>query len=233
MLNRTPLVEVIEAARVTSLPDFHPEAGPDFAGFPVNAFIVHHPDGTILVDTGIGIGNEHIDGWYRPKTIDLRAELTKRRVDPDSPIIIVNTHLHFDHCGQNQSFPSASICVQRTELDMVTSDRFYTIAEWAQPPLNRTRIVDGDVEIAEGVSVLHTPGHTPGHQSLVLRSRKDTIMIAGQCMWSANEWATSHVRLTNLHNPSFAPQAADSIGKLKALRPTQVHFSHDHCVATD
>ncbi len=138
MLKHTPLVEVIEAARVTALPDFHPEAGPTFAGFPVNAFVIHHPDGPILVDTGIGTGNEHIDNWYRPLTSDLRAELTSRNIDPDSALTIVNTHLHFDHCGQNQSFPSASIYAQQAEIDVLASDPFYTVAAWAKMPLNRS-----------------------------------------------------------------------------------------------
>jgi glyoxylase-like metal-dependent hydrolase (beta-lactamase superfamily II) len=166
MLKDTPLVEVIEAARVTALPDFHPEAGPTFAGFPVNAFVIHHPAGPIIVDTGIGTGNEHIDDWYRPIVCDLRAELAQRDIDPDSGLTIVNTHLHFDHCGQNQNFPSASIYAQQAEIDLLASDAHYTVAAWANMPLNRSTIIDGDQEIADGVSVLHTPGHTPGHQSV-------------------------------------------------------------------
>lgn len=121
MLKETPLVEVIEVARVTALPDFHPEAGPNFTAFPVNAFVIHHPDGPIIVDTGIGTDNERINSWYRPVTCDLRAELTKRNVDPDSSLTIINTHLHFDHCGQNQDFPAATICAQHAEIEMLTA----------------------------------------------------------------------------------------------------------------
>jgi N-acyl homoserine lactone hydrolase len=230
MLKDTPLVEVIEAARVTALPDFHPEAGPTFAGFPVNAFVIHHPAGPIIVDTGIGTGNEHIDDWYRPIVCDLRAELAQRDIDPDSGLTIVNTHLHFDHCGQNQNFPSASIYAQQAEIDLLASDAHYTVAAWANMPLNRSTIIDGDQEIADGVSVLHTPGHTPGHQSVVIRSRNETIVIAGQCLWTASDWETSNVRPTNLHDDTCAKQAADSIAKLKALRPTRIHLSHDQHV---
>ena len=114
MLRVAPAVEVITVSRVTALPSFHPESGPTFTGFPVHVFLIRHPDGPILVDTGIGIGNETINDWYQPITVDLRHELAERGVDPDDPALTIsNTHLYFDHCGQNCHFPSARIVVQK------------------------------------------------------------------------------------------------------------------------
>ncbi len=60
-LQITPPIDVITASRITALPDFHPEAGPSFRGFPVHVFLIHHPDGPILVDTGVGQGSQAID----------------------------------------------------------------------------------------------------------------------------------------------------------------------------
>ena len=60
--------------------------------------------------------------------------------------------------------------VQRPEVDEVERDRFYTDQEWALPPVAQRRIIDGDFDIAEGVTILATPGHTPGHQSVLIES---------------------------------------------------------------
>ena len=233
MLNNTPRIDVIEAARVTTLPEFHPEAGPTFAGFPVNTFLIHHPDGPIIVDTGIGTDNDHINRWYRPATRNTHDELEQHGIDPDASLTIVNTHLHFDHCGQNHAFPLATIYAQQAEIDIIGRDPFYTVAEWATMPVGRSTIIDGDHEIADGIELLHTPGHSPGHQSVVIRSRHDIIVIAGQCLWTATDWNTSNVRVTNLHDATSAIEAANSIARLKALGPTRVHLSHDHHVITN
>ena len=226
MLTAAPRIDVIEVSRITALPDFHPEAGAGFAGFPVHVFLVHHPDGPILVDTGVGFGNDIIDEWYRPRTLDLRAELEARNVDPDGALTIINTHLHFDHCGQNLALSAATIVVQRTEEAAATAP-FYSVDEWARLPADRTRLVDGNVDVAEGVSVIHTPGHTPGHQAVVVRSNAETVVIAGQCIFRAAEWTDADPSSANLHDEAHRRAAADSLARLRALRPTRVLLSHD------
>ena len=227
MLTVTPRIETIIAARVNALPSFHPEAGPSFAGFPVHAFLIHHPDGPILVDTGIGFGNTKIDEWYRPTTLSMRSELQRRDIDPDSDkLTIVNTHLHFDHCGQNHSFASARIVVQKSEAE-AAAILLYTISDWAALPQARTLLVDGDYTLAEGVDLIHTPGHTPGHQSIVVRSKNETVVIAGQCMFRATEWNQLEPNSANLHDADHHGSAKQSLERLRALQPTSVLLSHD------
>jgi N-acyl homoserine lactone hydrolase len=231
VLTVTPPVEVITVSRITALPSFHPEAGTTFGGLPVHAFLIRHPDGPILVDTGIGHDNTPIDEWYRPDTIDLRTELAGRCVDPDASLTIINTHFHFDHCGQNHAFPNATIVVQRSEVQ-AAKQPFYTVDEWAAVPLDQTAVVDGDREIVDGIHVMHTPGHTPGHQAVVIRTRTETIVIAGQCILRADEWNHTEPSEKNLHDAHHRAAAADSIARLRALRPTLVYLSHDHAICT-
>src|SRR3977135_3919837 len=83
-------------------PASHPLAGQDG---PVLAFAIRHPDGIVLVDTGIREGDGWVAGNYRPRVCDIREALAAAKVDPDSVRAIVNSHLHFDHCGQNRAFP--------------------------------------------------------------------------------------------------------------------------------
>src|SRR5467141_948790 len=150
-------------------PASHPLAGKDG---PVLAFAIQHPDGIVLVDTGIGEGNAWVDENYRPRVRDVREALSAAKLDPDAVRAIVNSHLHFDHCGQNRAFPGVPIHVQQAELDLALREG-HTVVEWVDFPDARYEAVEGDREIVEGVSVLATPGHTPGHQSVTVRTVTD------------------------------------------------------------
>ncbi len=119
--------------------------------------------------------------------------------------------------------------VQRREVEVAASP-FYTVDDWAMLPADRTQVVDGDVELADGISVLHTPGHTPGHQAVVIRSTADTIVIAGQCVMRAAEWSADQPSTANLHDETHRDLAAESIARLRALKPSRVYFSHDRGV---
>ena len=96
-----PHIDVLQLARVNAVPEFHPEYH-TFVPFPVHGFVIHHPEGAIVVDTGIGYGNDLIDSLYPHQSVSLIDELNRCGVDERDVHLIVNSHLHFDHCGQNQ-----------------------------------------------------------------------------------------------------------------------------------
>src|SRR2546425_3169644 len=95
-------------------PASHPLAGTDG---PVLAFAIRHEDGIVLVDTGIGEGNAWIDENYRPRRREVREALAAAGLDAGAGRLIVNTHLHFDHCGQNRAFAGVPIVVPRAQLE--------------------------------------------------------------------------------------------------------------------
>jgi N-acyl homoserine lactone hydrolase len=193
-------------------PASHPLAGQDG---PVLAFAIRHPSGTVLVDTGIGEGNEWIEANYRPRARDLRDALAAAKIEPDSVLAIVNTHLHFDHCGQNRAFAGVLTYVQRTELDLARHEG-HTVVEWVHFPEARYDSVDGDREIAAGISVLATPGHTLGHQSVTVRTGDGLVLIVGQAAQDARSFATG--------------EADASVHRLRELNADRIHFSHDRAV---
>src|SRR5712691_5465576 len=193
-------------------PPPHPLAGQDG---PVLAFAIRHPDGIVLVDTGIGDGNEWIVTNYRPRARDIRVALAAAKLNPDSVRAIVNTHLHFDHCGQNRAFAGTPIHVQRTELDLARHES-HTVVEWVTFPGATYESLDGDREIVESVSVLATPGHTPGHQSVTVRTGDGLVLIVGQAAQDARSFATG---------PADA-----SVRRLRELNADRIHFSHDRAV---
>jgi len=116
-------------------PASHPLAGQNG---PVLGFAIRHPDGLVLVDTGIGEGNEWIENNYRPRSRGVREALAGAKLDPDGVRAIVNSHLHFDHCGQNRAFPGVPIHVQQAELDLALREG-HTIVEWVDFPDGATR----------------------------------------------------------------------------------------------
>ena len=193
-------------------PASHPLAGQDG---PVLAFAIRHPDGIVLVDTGVGEGNEWVDTNYRPRARDVREALAGVQLDPGDVRAIVNSHLHFDHCGQNRAFAGVPIHVQQNELDLALREG-HTIVEWVDFPDARYEAVEGDREIVEGVSVLATPGHTPGHQSVTVRTGDGLVLIVGQATHDARSFATGE------------PDA--SVRRLRELNADRIHFSHDRAV---
>ncbi len=223
-LARLPRIDTLHLSSATSVPITHPEHA-TFEAFPVYGFAIHHPDGVIVVDTGIGFGNTMIDAMYTHESVRLPEELNRFQIDEREVALIVNSHLHFDHCGQNQTL-SAPIVVQQTELDAVESEPFYTVPEWADIPDHRARVLCGDSDIADGIRIIHTPGHTPGHQAVVISSVNECVVIAAQCLFRAAEWNRS-TNLANLHAPDWEAAATQSINRLRSLRPTRVLLSHD------
>jgi N-acyl homoserine lactone hydrolase len=193
-------------------PAAHPLAGQDG---PVLAFAVRCPEGIVLIDTGIGERNAWIEENYRPRARSVRDGLAAAKLDPDSVRAIINTHLHFDHCGQNRAFPGVPIHVQQSELDLGLREG-HTIVEWVDFPDARYEPVEGDREIFAGISVLATPGHTPGHQSVTVRTGDGLVLIVGQAAQDARSFATG---------PADA-----SIQRLRELNADRIHFSHDRAV---
>ena len=219
-------IEVLTLARIIGVPTFHPEHA-TFQPFPVHAFAICHPDGVIVVDTGIGFGNQVIDEMYPHESWHLPDELHRVGIDERDVRLIVNSHLHFDHCGQNGTL-DCPIAVQRAEVE-ATRAPFYSVPDWATVPSERARLIDGDIELAHGVTALLTPGHTPGHQAVVVRSAKTTVVIAAQCLFRRSAW-NGPAEDTNLHDPSWHGAADDSLRRLRSLRPARVLLSHDHAV---
>ena len=190
-------------------PEGHPLAG---TTGPVNAYAIRLPDGLILVDSGIGSGNDWIDETYQPRGRAIRDALRSAHLDPDAVRMILNTHLHFDHCGQNSSFPGVPIVVQHAEWDVAWDDG-HTVTEWLDFEGARYERVSGDVEVAPGVHVLATPGHTPGHQSVSLETDDGVVLIVGQAAQDARAFA--------------AAEADASIRRLRDLGAERIHFSHE------
>ena len=224
----TLVVEVLELGEV-QLPEWHPRA--DDVTALIRAFVIRHPDGVIVFDTGFGQGHPLIDELYKqPEITPIIAALNAVGVDERDVTAIVNSHLHFDHCGQNHALPAVPVYVQSAELAAVKLPN-YTIAEWAHIEPDRRRVINGDEEIAPGVQILATPGHTPGHQSLLVQGTDGQAqLVAGQCCYTCAEFNAGAVAADNIHDETYREAAAETIGRLRRLDIAAAHFSHDRTI---
>ncbi|THG30259.1 N-acyl homoserine lactonase family protein [Naasia lichenicola] len=141
---------------------------------PVYVHLIEHPDGRIIVDTGMT--------ELHPAVADmdpLLTPLSEQDLDLSSIDMVVNTHLHFDHCGGDRLFADRPIHVQRQELDDALNLEDYTITEWIAAPQLRFVPVDGEFELLPGIRLVPTPGHTRGSQVVTVETAEGLVVIAG------------------------------------------------------
>jgi glyoxylase-like metal-dependent hydrolase (beta-lactamase superfamily II) len=217
----------LHLATVT-FPDPHPLSGQTGEVF---AFALRHETGLLLYETGIGCGNERLDSYYQVVPRPIGAELEAYGHHIDDVRLVVNSHLHFDHCGNNMKFPGVPIYVQASEYEAAQQPD-YTVPEWVDFEGAEYAIVDGDTQVASGVRVMSTPGHTPGHQSLVIDTPEGTVALAGQAIYSKAEY--ERIRTTGAAPEDDPPpnpaEYLASASRLIELEPRRVYFSHDRAV---
>jgi glyoxylase-like metal-dependent hydrolase (beta-lactamase superfamily II) len=196
--------------------------------WPTIAHAVVHRDGVFLFDTGVGIGNAEIEEAFSPRVRPIEEVLADHGFAIADVTGVANCHLHFDHGGQNARLPKGvPIFAQRREWRMVREPD-YTIPEWIDAPGLAYELLDGEAEVAPGLRLIPTPGHAPGHQSLVVDAAEGTVVLAGQAVQSRLEWegAAGEARSGEPTAPDREAYAR-SVDRLRSLRPVRVHFAHD------
>ena len=198
---------------------------------PVHGFVIKHPRaGAILVDTGVGWPTELVQEW---KVVNHHAAevLAQHDLSPADVRIVINTHLHFDHCGQNAVFKHAPFYIQRSELERARRDSDVTSA-WFDFAGARFELVDGDAEVAEGVRVVATPGHTVGHQSVVIDTPDGGAVMIGDAAYTAEIYRDRDEADLAKWRGQYDDRAAwsESLGRLHEMHPHTVHFCHDTSV---
>ncbi|WP_042363936.1 N-acyl homoserine lactonase family protein [Streptacidiphilus neutrinimicus] len=198
---------------------------------PVLAYLVGTDSGLVLFDTGIGAADPETEAHYRPRRRPLAAALADAGVAVGDVSLVVNCHLHFDHCGGNPSFPRTPVVVQTAELAAARGEA-YTFPELVDFPGARYEELDGEAEIRPGVWIIPTPGHTAGHQSLVLRRPDGTVILAGQAHDFASGFGADHLALHAAAAGSEPPLPPHSswLPRLLSFDPRRILFAHDCAV---
>jgi glyoxylase-like metal-dependent hydrolase (beta-lactamase superfamily II) len=157
----------------------------------VRAWLVIHPDGVLLMDTGVGGPASPAMGWA-PEPGALSAGLAEAGVAPERIDTVVLSHVHDDHIGGttdeagSPAFPAARYLIQRADLEWqreLAASGPEDAAIWDRllAPLEgeaRLEAVEGDRSLGARLFLRHAPGHTPGHQMLVVADGGDRLIIS-------------------------------------------------------
>jgi N-acyl homoserine lactone hydrolase len=174
---------------------------------PLYVHVIDHPDARVLVDTGMA--------ELHPFAAELEPRLrplSEQDFDLAAVDIVVNTHLHADHCGGNHLFAGRPIYVQRRELDDARSEDEY-LREWVDAPGVRYVPVDGEHELLPGLRLVPAPGHTDGLQVVVIETGGRPVIVGGDvAVWHGE----------------FDEPPTEGRRRVLALDPELVWLAHEH-----
>ncbi len=185
---------------------------------------------TIVVDTGIGTLPAKYRKFHdviRSRDEELRHSLKLAGLRPKDITLVVNTHLHFDHCGNNRLFPRAKFLVQTDEIRYAYfPDRFMQVSylrdffdhEGDYLP------VKGNYRLEDGIELVPTPGHTIGHQSVLVRWKGRNLVYAGDAAP-----LPENIERRNIPGMIFnTAQGLESIDALRRIENPVYIYSHDN-----
>jgi N-acyl homoserine lactone hydrolase len=156
-------------------------------------FVIRHPRGTLLWDTGLGDklaeskGGIDIEGGHIQVDVTLLDQLKAIGLTPADITYLSFSHTHFDHTGNADEFPGATWILNKTEIAWAESRPgvFVNLDSFSGYKTAKTQMIDGDYDVFgdHSVVILKTPGHTPGHQSLELVLKKSGVVILSGDLW--------------------------------------------------
>ena len=206
---------------------------------PVSSYLIVHPRGNALFDTGIhcdaladpvGRLRKRVAGLFQIRSKhgeDVVSQLAGLGLLPEDIQFVVTSHFHFDHCGCNSSFPRATFLVQRAEMEIARSEGSrYNKKDWDHPL--DYRLLDGEHDLfGDGsVVILPTPGHTAGHQSLWIRAGGQQLVLTSDAAYTRE-----HLDQTIVPGNAFnVGEMTHSLGVLRDLRDRRgvaLLYGHD------
>jgi N-acyl homoserine lactone hydrolase len=207
---------------------------------PIPAYLLETDSGErVVIDTGMHLA--HIDDpdhsfggtdfgqLLRPVMTaqdTLPHRLGELGLSVDDVTHVVNTHLHFDHCGQNSLFTDATILVHRQHYEAALTDEAFPNENFDLPQLSY-ELFDGDrVELFDGVTTITTHGHAPFHQSLLIElAQSGPILLAVDAIYTRANLEQS--AWGSQADPEAAAEGGALLAQIAADRGARLIFGHD------
>ena len=203
--------------------------------FPVYSVLIEHPDGLFMFDAGydLDLVKAVLPFELPEQTAEqtVPAQLAKCGFDPEDVDAVINSHLHFDHCGGNKHLTNAVTYLHADELREARTPEPFERLGYADKsfdhPNAKFELLDSDVDFADGIHLFHTPGHTIGHYSMLLElERGRPLFFMADVSYTAAAYA-GDVQ-AGFHNDPVA--GVRSIRRIKRLAKewgADVIFTHD------
>ena len=196
------------------------------------AFAIRSETGVIVVDTGIGPADSPASTWA-PVPGRLPEELAEAGISPDAVTDVVLTHLHTDHIGwavtdARPYFRNARYLLQRSEYDAVDTLN-PQLRDLLLAPLRATdqlTLLDGDARVTESVTITPTPGHTPGHQSVLIEHARDLIAVTGDVLVHPVQLLYPDIAYSHESDPVTARRSRSRLLAQVAMRSGQLATPH-------
>jgi len=160
---------------------------------PIYCWYIEGGDKKILVDTGeySPLQSKEREKAIGGKIYKLEEGLNRWRLKPEDIDIVIHTHLHNDHCENDDKCVNATFYVHEKELERIHNSHpldFRYMEDYILDVEKRGQIIklSGDAEIVPGIRVIHTPAHTEGGLSVVVDTAKGKAVITGFCLIMEN-----------------------------------------------
>jgi len=192
---------------------------------PIVAWYIRTADTELLVDTGMS-GQDikrYLFGQLYEDNQSIEEALEKRGSNPSRIKIIIQIHLHFDHCGNNRLFPNAKVIIQEKELAFARNP--HPVFRGSYNPSffesSDFEVIEGEKEIVPGINVVPVPGHTPGSQAVLVDLENKKAALTGFCCVLENFEPPEKIRkawpVIPIGVSVNSLEAYDSMLKLKGL----------------
>ena len=202
--------------------------------FPSTAWLIEGGSKLVLVDTGMcetPKANWHHPGSHQQPGQSICEVLGALGIKPEDIDVVVFTHLHWDHCANMKRFTKAQYIVHEAELEFARNPippyfRSYEapITGYEAPFQGVSfKTISNDYEVMPGVIVIPTPGHSPGHQSVVVETKSGKVIAAGDAVMSGENLtgdAANHLRFNMLGRYVNMKDAWHSLEKLADIGGT-------------
>jgi len=201
---------------------------------PVWQAYIEHPEAKILVDTGIDPETNMMfeRSVHQKPEQRIEKQLELIGVTPEKVDIVINTHLHYDHASNNRLFKNAIFLVQKKEMRHAYVPekfawQFYQPRSNFDVPELKYELIEGDYEVVEGVLIISTPGHSPGHQSVLVETENTgPILITGDAVYfeeSLEKFIIPYI----VYDPTECLASQKRIDRMVKKTGAQVFVSHD------
>ena len=199
----------------------------------VVAYLIRHPEALVLLDTGFPwddmttVNDADVPLPTYPRSV--ANALAALGTSLEAVDLVINCHLHIDHAGGNHRLPPTTpILVQSVEHADALAETDPMVRDALALEALSYRPIDGEHEPLPGLRIVPSPGHTRGHQSLLVDTEEARVLLAGQSMPGATDFAHAAYALALSETKDEpVPPYPDWLPRIMALGPDRAMFAHD------